>query len=302
MNRLLAAISFLSLLSCHHPKVQGNQEPKGEILFTSRRDDNFEVYLMQADSSSPRRLTHDPKTDYAVAWAPDGRYLLFYSNRSGNEEIYRMNPDGSGITNLSNHPGSDRSASVSPNGKLITFAATRDTKEPEIYLMHADGSRQQALTRNGRYCESPVFTRDGKQIIFTLLADASADSTDKNNYELYIMNLDGSQQRRLTHKKGYDSGADPSPNGKQIAFYGRSEAGHSDIFIMNRDGSGVTNLTQDAQEDYSPSWSPDGQWIAYTSGSAANYDIWIINPRTRERRRLTTQPKRDESPYWKPMR
>ncbi|MBK6642745.1 MAG: PD40 domain-containing protein [Bacteroidetes bacterium] len=46
---------------------------------------------------------------------------------------------------------------------------------------------------------------------------------------------------------------------------------------MNADGSNIENLTMDAAEDYSPDWSPDGEWIAYTSGTSAQYDVWIIH-------------------------
>ncbi|MBI1933612.1 MAG: PD40 domain-containing protein [Ignavibacteriales bacterium] len=73
-----------------------------------------------------------------------------------------------------------------------------------------------------------------------------------------------------------------------------------DIYVMNLDGSGIVNLTNDEIEDYSPSWSPDGKWITFTSGNSDNYDIWKINFETREKVRLTTQAKRDESPYWQP--
>lgn len=70
---------------------------------------------------------------------------------------------------------------------------------------------------------------------------------------------------------------------------------------MNTDGSKVMNLTKDPLEDYSPSWSPDGKWIAYTSGNSKNYDVWLIHIETLIKTRLTTQPKRDESPVWKPV-
>mgnify|MGYP006168366195 CR=1 FL=1 len=61
----------------------------------------------------------------------------------------------------------------------------------------------------------------------------------------------------------------------------------------------IENLTNDPLEDYSPSWSPDGNWIAYTKGNSENYDVWVINVNTKIKHRLTTQPKRDESPFWK---
>ncbi|MBK7969819.1 MAG: PD40 domain-containing protein [Bacteroidetes bacterium] len=49
-----------------------------------------------------------------------------------------------------------------------------------------------------------------------------------------------------------------------------------------------------------PDWSPDGEWIAYTSGTSAQYDVWIIHTSTKKKFRLTTEPKRNETPVWKP--
>ena len=69
---------------------------------------------------------------------------------------------------------------------------------------------------------------------------------------------------------------------------------------MNSDGSNIINLTNHVLEDYSPSWSPDGKWIAYSSGTSAQYDVWVIHVGTRKKIRLTTEPKRNETPVWKP--
>jgi TolB protein len=59
-----------------------------------------------------------------------------------------------------------------------------------------------------------------------------------------------------------------------------------------------TNLTNDILEDYSPSCSPDGKWIAYSSGTSKQYDVWVINLATKNKIRLTTEPKRNETPVW----
>lgn len=107
-------------------------------------------------------------------------------------------------------------------------------------------------------------------------------------------------EKRLTFKKGFDSGAKFSPDGKQIAFYGPTENKNYDIYTMNSDGTNITNLTNDALEDYSPDWSPDGKWIAFSSGSSKQYDVWVINPQTKNKIRLTSELKRNETPVWKP--
>lgn len=268
-------------------------------MFTSKRDGNFEVYLMNDDSTGVTNLSNHTATDYGLNWSPDGKYILFYSDRTGNEEVWRMLNDGTGLTNLTNAPSSERAASYSPDGKTIVFISDRDDKTKDLYLMDKNGKNVRRLTNNKVYCESPEWTIDGKQIVYTMVVQK--DTADKKfNGEIFIINIDGSNQKRLTNREGFDSGADISPDGSKIAFYGKSETGNYDIFIMNIDGSNIINLTNDKIEDYSPSWSPDGNWISFTSGNPSNYDIWKMNILTKEKIRLTTQPKRDETPYFKP--
>lgn len=71
---------------------------------------------------------------------------------------------------------------------------------------------------------------------------------------------------------------------------------------MNSDGSQLENLTNDELKDFSPSWSLDGKWLAFTRGNSQNYDIWIMNIETKELKRLTTELKRDETPFWFPLK
>lgn len=52
---------------------------------------------------------------------------------------------------------------------------------------------------------------------------------------------------------------------------------------MNSDGTNIENLTNDDFENYSPDWSPDGKWIAYTSGTSKQYDVWLINLKTKQK-------------------
>lgn len=78
------------------------------IVFTSYRDGNGEIYLMNIDGSNQRRLTNHPAEDEAATWSADGRQLAFASDRDGNYEIYVMNIDGTGLTRLTNNTAHDR--------------------------------------------------------------------------------------------------------------------------------------------------------------------------------------------------
>ena len=67
-----------------------------KIAFTSERDGNFEIYIMNADGSAQTRLTADPATDWAPTWQPSDR-ISFASDRMGTDDVWSMRPDGSGL-------------------------------------------------------------------------------------------------------------------------------------------------------------------------------------------------------------
>lgn len=274
--------------------------PSGVISFLTTRDGNFEIYSMNADGTNPINLSNNKAVDFWSSWSPDGKQILFYTNRDGNNEIYRMDADGKNPVNISNHPSPDYLPEWSPDGKKIVFTSERDHEEREIYTMNADGTHVVRLTTNELYEEVPTWSIDGNKILFTRQIIEMKDTTSTNNGEIFILDANGKNEKRLTNKKGFDSGAKFSPDGKRIAFYGPNENKNSEIFVMNADGSNIINLTQDPLEDYSPSWSPDGKWIAYTSGTSSQYDVWVIHVASRQKLRLTKEAKRNETPVWKP--
>ena len=83
-----------------------------KIAFSSTRDGNLEIYLMNADGTGQTRLTTNAAIDGEPAWSPDGSKLVFSSSRSGNGDIYRMNADGSGLLRLTTSSGIDLSPAV----------------------------------------------------------------------------------------------------------------------------------------------------------------------------------------------
>jgi len=274
--------------------------PSGTLSFLTTRDGNFEIYSMTADGKKITNLTNNKALDFWSSWSPNGKFILFYSNRDGNNEIYRMDEDGKNPINLSNHPSNDYLPEWSPDGNKIAFTSDRDHKSREIYTMNKDGSEVVRVTENEFFEEVPTWSVDGTKILFTRQIKEKDDTSHAANGEIFIMDADGTNEKRLTFKKGYDSGAKFSPDGKRIAFYGPTEDKNFELFIMNSDGSNVINLTNDVLEDYSPSWSPDGKWIAYSSGTSEQYDVWVINVETRVKIRLTNVPKRNETPVWRP--
>ena len=77
----------------------------GKIVFYSERDGNHEIYRMDSDGSNVTRLTHQPASDAAPAWSPNGQQIAFHSDRDGNPEVYVMDADGGNQRRLTRHPG-----------------------------------------------------------------------------------------------------------------------------------------------------------------------------------------------------
>ena len=76
----------------------GKAPTMSKILFTSVRDGNYEVYIMNTDGSHQVNLTQNRADDFQAVWSPTGEQILFVSDRDGGtHDLYLMNPDGSDI-------------------------------------------------------------------------------------------------------------------------------------------------------------------------------------------------------------
>ncbi|PKO14468.1 MAG: hypothetical protein CVU39_14535 [Chloroflexi bacterium HGW-Chloroflexi-10] len=166
------------------------------IAFTSYRDGNMEIYRMNADGSNQTRLTHFQADDYCPSWSGDGQKIAFTSNRDGNDEIYMMNADGSDQTRLTNNQGRDSYPDWSPDGQKIVFQSFSGDSNMGIYLMNADGGEIKCLVDHKGDDSSPIWMSGGQKIAFI--------SNRDGNEEIYVMNIDGSDQTRLTKNEIYD--------------------------------------------------------------------------------------------------
>ena len=120
--------------------------PDGKkIVFESKRDGDWEIFVVDIDGKNLKQLTNNDATDRNAEWSKNG--IVFESKRDGNFEIYRMDPDGNNQVNLTNDPGLDGKPLWSPNGAKILFESRRD-KNRELYVMDADGSNLKNLTKN----------------------------------------------------------------------------------------------------------------------------------------------------------
>jgi Tol biopolymer transport system component len=272
----------------------------GKIAFSSYRDDNYDIYVMNADGSNPTRLTTGREVDWGPRWSRDGSKIAYVSSLSLNVDIFTMNADGSNKTRLTTDAADDRSPSWSPDGSKIVFSSRRDGIE-QIYVMNADGSNQTRLMTTTTREHSPDWSPDGTKIAFT-------SSRSGSNDDIYVVNADGSNPLRLTTNTDVDGLPIWNTSGSRIAFNSRRGSFTYDIYVMNADGTGQTRLTTHAKQDTGNTWSPDDTRIAFesdrddtTTEDETNYSIYTMNADGASPTRLTfsTPPLgTDNAPSW----
>jgi dipeptidyl aminopeptidase/acylaminoacyl peptidase len=283
----------LLLTSVTSPPVSQAAFPgtNGKIAFNYTIPGNTEVYVMEADGSSPTNLSNNSAHDGTADWSPDGTKITFSSNRQDNrEEVWVMDADGSNPIRLTTQNGS--TSAWSPDGSKITFHSTRDGNA-EIYVMNADGSDQTRLTYIAGDDAHPSWSPDGSKTAFSSMRD--------DNWEIYVMEADGSNPTRLTTTtEGTDWVPDWSPDGAKIAFVSDRD-GDFEIYVMNADGSNQTRLTFNASDDRNPAWSPDGTKILFDSDRNGDRDIYVMEADGSNPTNLTDNSTDECCASWQPV-
>jgi Tol biopolymer transport system component len=217
----------------------------------------YDIYRANPDGSNLTVLTDNPKYDAEPIVSSDGQWLVFGSQRENDFDIYRMDIDGSNIKRLTTTEGYDGGPWISPDGSKIVWRAWHPQTEAEkaqwrnnmemdyiqstpldIWVMDADGGNKKRLTNNGATNWAPSWHPDGKRIIFSSNMDDWREDlkTFGHNFELYLINSDGTGLERITYNKVFDSFPMFSPDGKKIVFGSNRNSQKpraTDIFIAD---------------------------------------------------------------------
>jgi TolB protein len=218
---------------------------------------DYDIYTADPDGMNIKNLTNSPGYDAEATISPNGKKIVFTSERDGDLELYSMDIDGKNIRRLTNEVGYDGGAFYSPDSKMIVYRGSHPTSPElikrdkellaqhlivpltfEVWVMNADGTGRRQVTTLNAASFAPFFTPDGKRIIFcTNYFDPDRSNRRKQpNFDLAVINIDGSGLERITYSESFDGFPMFSPNGKKLVFASNRNAakqGDTNVFIAD---------------------------------------------------------------------
>ena len=308
--------------------------------------DSMEIYVMHADGSNLNRLTYNEVPDFDPAFSPatplaNGPEINIKGNNTdiangdttpstsddtdfgstaveggsvtrtftienkGNENLMLT---GTPLVAISGTNSSDFSLTVAPSANIAPNSSTtfQITFDPS-----STGTRTATISiANNDADENPyTFSIQGKgtgtpQAVYNKIAFTRSQS--QNDWDIWIMNRDGTGETKLVDNSYRDTNPHFNPQGTRIVFARITSTNpfQSDIYVMNSDGSEETNLTDISSLTNAcvgPHFSWDGTKIAFDyTASTGNSDIWVMNADGTGHQALVSSSEPDTSPAWSP--
>ena len=325
---LLTPALGLVLSACASGQVEEvAQEPAPELTEASSGS-------QERRFANIRQLTFGGENAEAY-FSTDGSELVFQTTREGVpcDQIYRMDLDGENMELVSTGDGRTTCGYFYPNDESIVYASTHagDVECPpppsfemgyvwpvydtyDIYRVGTDGTELVQLTDEPGYDAEATIGPNGR-IVFTSVRDG--------DMEIYSMDGDGGDVRRLTNRQGPDGGPFFSADGSKIVFRGREipdgeeyedykrlldqglwRPTSLEIFVMDADGSNLTQITDLGGASFGPFFHPDGERIIFSSNwhnpDGRNFDLFIVSIDSNELERITFNETFDGFPMFSP--
>ena len=262
----------LSILLCS--SIFAQAPTRAKIVFTSTRDGNGEIYMMNADGSGEVRLTDHPGDDFDPVWSPTGEHIAFVSEREhqGLYDIYLMDADGQNIRKAFSDMEYRTAPTWSPDGQNIAYHTYSPVPDWAVYFDRLGGGKAErlseaAMTRGG----FPAWSPDGTEIAFT---DVVAGPPVRiaplavgipMEMHIWIINLQTHEKERLLPRLRSGDTYYPvwSPDGTKLAFYWRERDRQKvGIYIVNRDGKKLEEIVKNAGGMVA--WAPNGRELIYS--------------------------------------
>ena len=271
------------------------------LVFQSEREaDNpfYQIYLLNLESGDVNRVSPGTGKTTCAFLRPGSDDVLFASTHTDPEAKAKQKAE----------------LDFRASGKSRRYAWDYDDRM-ELFVAKRDGSNVRRLTDAPGYDAEGSYSPDGKLIVFCSLRHAytgTLSAEDKKKLEvdtayfgdIYLMNADGTNVRRLTSTPGYDGGPFFSPDGQRIIWRRFNEKGDTaDVYTAKLDGSDVRRLTDFGAMSWAPYFHPSGDYVIYTANKLgfANFELFLVDALgTKEPVRVTYTDGFDGLPVFSP--
>jgi|GEM_PF-2240584 len=269
---------FLILVGC--------QQPGEQIVFSSSRNGNSDIFLMDARSLEVVALTDSTVEEWGPSWINEDE-LCFLRQDLGRVKRYKVNIK-SGVETQVNQPTNcmlnDKNALFLKNGWQIYPC------EGHLYLANELGHTQERLTEglSGR-SNYISLSYDQSTLIFT--------NNSTGNNDIYKLNLASGALVNLTNHPANDEHGDLSADGTKLLYSSdRFESGNQDIVLMDLETGYVTNISNTAQQELIARWANEPNTIYYGSSKDDDWELYRYDLKDGVHRRLTESPGFDGDP------
>ncbi|MFV8225607.1 TolB family protein [Christiangramia aquimixticola] len=305
MKIIFITILSLSLFSCKESKKNGEAitKPKDEfriaynVLYDDENDD-YEVFSMDLDGSDPKNITNLKGVEWTYyAYGKDLYFISDKDTASRNYFLYKTDVTGASPKKIFNKRLADSWMGSRKNGQELIIRPHKSV-DTAFYIIDTLGGIIKTLKPDLAYFNDPEFSPDGKKIVFR--GSNKAFKKDSGYLdELYIMNADGSDLKKLTTYPSndttstwYNYHAGPPrwhPTENFISYQSR-QRGKSRLFGIDPSGEEARELIKnDSLNQGWHAWSDDGKWLAVEVSEldGSQYHIQLINWKTKKAKILT---------------
>ncbi|HEY4678886.1 MAG TPA: DPP IV N-terminal domain-containing protein, partial [Candidatus Angelobacter sp.] len=256
-----------------------------QIAFVTNISGRNNIWLVSSQSGWPTQLTVSNQRQANIAWSPKGRWIAYNSDYDGNEQwdLFLVSTSNGQVVNLTNTPEvSEEGAAWSPDGEKLAYSVKpKQSPNYEIDTIEILTKKITHVT-SGTPAQlsnlNPIWSRDGKRIVFTQQDAAGKDAN------IFIVSASGGKTTNLTPHQGEQSffASDLSPDGKTVLITSNAANGYQNAALLDITSKKITWLTADKWEVSSGKFSPNGKQLTWTANIDGSQDIYVFDLATRQ--------------------